>query len=60
MDESDLTYLLAKKSESSKINGWTTVHSDHLERQVGRRQVNHLGHEDEANDVYVTVLLDRR
>ena len=42
MDEPNLSCLQAKKSEPSKIDGWTAVQSDHLGRQVGRRQVNHL------------------
>ena len=42
MDELDLTRLQAKKSEPSKIDGRMAVQSDHLERQVGRSQANHL------------------
>ena len=61
MDKLDLTRLQAKKFELSKIDVWTAVQSDHLEHQVGRiTSDHHLGHEDEANDVYVTALLDRQ
>ena len=48
MDEPNLTRLQAKKSEPSKIDGRTTVQSDHLGRQVGRRQGNHLGPQPRA------------